>query len=432
MMRHYITELELDNGIKGLLINIPDASVMSFNFGFRAGDYYAPSKDKLETAHLMEHLILGANKKFPRSRDFQADIQRNGAYSNASTSIYDINYEAECADFEWKRILDRSILSLTQPLFLEDEFIAEFGNVKEELASRSNSHYSHLSLALREAYGLKSVMTFQKRYEKVENVNLEDIINHYKNTHYSANMRFIIAGRLNPNRRRHIKSMLENIELPDGPKTRKILPKQVPKALKKPVFIPNDTVENFYFYFDTFIRRRMDDKEIDAVNLLNSILTETLHSKILGTAREQGLVYSMSSSLNYDNDYTNWWFGSQVRPQNARALFDIIIEELEKVFAGDVSQDDIKAAKQYRLGQFQRSAQTVHGIATGYLYRYFFDETIDNFYDTPQKIKAVTRPRIVKTANDLFKEKIWGIGVLGGNDRQVANKLADQVKVLWG
>lgn len=430
MMRHYITELELKNGIKGLLINIPDASVMSFNIGFRAGDYYAP-KDKLETAHLMEHLILGANKKFPRARDFQADIQKNGAYSNASTSIYDINYEAECADFEWKRILDRITLSLTQPLFLEDEFIAEFGNVKEELASRSNGHYSHLSLALRESYGLKSVTTFHKRYEEIEKVKLEDVIKHYEETHYTKNMRFIIAGKLNPNRKRHIKSVFESIELPAGQNGRKKLPKQTPKTLDKPVFIENDTVENFYFYFDTFTRRRMNDKEIDSMNLLNSILTETLHSKILGTAREQGLVYGMSSNINYDNNYTNWWFGSQVRPQNAEPLFEIIIEELQKVFSGDISHEDIKAAKQYRLGQFQRSAQTVNGIAVGYLYRYFFDETIDNFYDTPKKIRAVTRPRIVKAANDLFSEKIWGLGVLGGSDKHAADKLSDKIKVLW-
>ncbi|MEX2014690.1 MAG: pitrilysin family protein [Candidatus Saccharimonadales bacterium] len=431
MMRHYITELELKNGVKGLLINIPDASVMSFNFGFRAGDYYAP-KDKLETAHLMEHLILGANEKFPRARDFQADIQRNGAYSNASTGIYDINYEAECADFEWKRILDRMILSLTRPLFLEDEFIAEFGNVKEELISRSNNHYSHLSLALRESYDLKSVTTFHKRYEVIENVKLDDVVNHYKNTHYAKNMRFIIAGKLNPNRKRHIKSVLNDIDLPGGSEGRKKLPKQIPKTLKKPVFIENDTVENFYFYFDTFVRRRMNDKEIDSMNLLNSILTETLHSKILGTAREQGLVYGMSSNINYDNNYTNWWFGSQVRPQNAAPLFEIIIEELQKVFNGSISQEDIKAAKQYRLGQFQRSAQTVNGIAAGYLYRYFFDETIDNFYDTPGKIRAVTKPKIVRAASDLFDDKIWGIGVLGGSDKQVANKLSKQIEVLWG
>lgn len=428
-MRHYLTELELDNGSRGLLINIPDASVMSIHIGFRAGDYLAEKK-KLETGHLMEHLILGANKHFPRARDFQADVQKNGAYSNAHTSLYDVVYEAECADFEWKRILDRMIWPLTEPLFLEEEFQGEFGNVKEELISRSNNHYSHLSLALREAYGLKAVTTYQNRFDLCDNVTLEDVISHYKKTHYTSNMRFIVAGKLNPNRKRHIKSVFSSIDLPKGNGQKK-LPKQVPKGIKKPLYIPNETVENLYFYFDTFTKHKMSDSEIDSINLLNSILTETLHSKILGTAREQGLIYGMSSSINYDMDYTNWWFGSQVRTTNIRPLFEIVVRELQKVLDGHITQDDIRAAQQYRLGQFQRSAQTVGGIAMGYLYRYFFDGVVENFYDTPKKIKAITRPKIVRAANNLFEESVWGLGVLGGNNIRPANQIHKQLGVLW-
>ena len=45
-------------------------------------------------------------------------------------------------------------IAISKPLFLEEEFEAEFGNIKEELVGRSNNHFRHLSLALREAYGL--------------------------------------------------------------------------------------------------------------------------------------------------------------------------------------------------------------------------------------------------------------------------------------
>ena len=105
-MKHVVTELKLRNGAKGLLIHIPDASVMSFEFNFRAGEYLV-NPEKWETPHLMEHMLLGANERYPKSRLFQAEIEKNGAYSNASTSVYEISYEAECADFEWERILAR-------------------------------------------------------------------------------------------------------------------------------------------------------------------------------------------------------------------------------------------------------------------------------------------------------------------------------------
>ena len=96
----------------------------------------------------MEHVLLGANELIPKARDFQAEFEKNGAYSNASTGVYDITYEAECADFEWERILELMLVAITKPLFLRDEFKAEYGNVKDELTARSNNHFRTLSLTV--------------------------------------------------------------------------------------------------------------------------------------------------------------------------------------------------------------------------------------------------------------------------------------------
>src|SRR3990167_11307746 len=193
-MKHSVSETRLDNGCRGLFIHVPDASVMTFEFNFRAGEYLV-SRPKWETPHLMEHILLGANEKFPKARVFQAEFEKNGAYCNASTGTYDITYEAECADFEWDRILELLLVSITKPLFLREEFTAEFGNVREELNARSNNHFRHLSLALREAYGFKS-LTDQERLELMDNVTINDIRQHYESTHTTKNLRFIIAGQL--------------------------------------------------------------------------------------------------------------------------------------------------------------------------------------------------------------------------------------------
>ena len=167
-MKHTVYEMKLDNGSRGLLINIADASVMTLEFNFRAGEYLV-EREKWETPHLMEHLLLGANKTYPKARAYQAEFEKNGAYSNASTGTYDITYEAECADFEWDRIIKLMLEGISHPLFLEEEFKAEAGNVREELTARSNNHFRHLSLALRERYGFY-VMTDQERFKMLHNV----------------------------------------------------------------------------------------------------------------------------------------------------------------------------------------------------------------------------------------------------------------------
>lgn len=427
-MKHTVHELVLPNGARGLLIHVPDSTVMTYEISFRAGDFLV-DPEKWETAHLMEHILLGANKQFPKARAFQAEFEKNGAYSNASSSSYDITYEAECAIFEWDRILELMTVAITKPLFLKEEFDAEYGNVREELIARSNNHFRHLSLALRESYGFVA-RTDQTRYKLMKNVRIEDVKEHYKRTHTSSNMRFVIAGNIPPKRRKKIRRLLEGIDLPEG--TGRIeLPDEKPRGLTQPLIIKNSTVKNLYFYFDTFMERRLRDPEVDALSLINTMLTETLYSRILGTARERGLVYDVHSGFNQSKEATVWWCGAQVLPKNAPALMDIVVKELRAVFRGKIDEDDVIAAKQYALGRYQRSGQTVGGTASGYSGRYFFDEEIEDYYKVPDRIRAVSRNRIVNVVDELFAEKIWGLGLLGNVNDTFAKELHDKLKVLW-
>jgi predicted Zn-dependent peptidase len=428
-MRHTVTEISLHNGARGLLIHVPDASVMTFDFNFRAGEYLV-RPDKWEVPHLMEHVLLGANELIPKARDFQAELEKNGAYNNATTGVYDITYEAECADFEWDRILGLMLLAITKPLFLEEEFSAEFGNVEEEMAARSNNHFRRLSLEMRKALDLIA-KTDAERLTLMKNVTVEDVRAHYARTHHTANMRFVIAGNLAPKRKKVINDLLEAIDLPNEAE-RFELPHERPKRVgHHPIYVPNDTVENIYFYIDTFAMRRLSDPETDALSLVNTMLTETLYSKILGTARERGLVYGMNSGLSHTRSASNWWFGAQVSDKNAAALLKITVDELHKVLSGELPESEIDAAKQYALGRFQRGAQTVGGTAAGYAGRYFFDGVVEDYYRVPERINAIDKRQIIEVARAMFAENMWGFGVLGNCGEVFTHELETQIASLW-
>jgi predicted Zn-dependent peptidase len=210
------------------------------------------------------------------------------------------------------------------------------------------------------------------------------------------------------------------------------LPKETPKRLKQSIFIRNKSVDNLYFYIDTFMKRRLTDPETDALHLINTMLTDTLYSKILGTARERGLVYSMSSGLSYTRNASNWWFGAQVSDKNAPALMNIIYSELSKVMDGVITDADITATKQYLLGRFQRSAQTVSGTAMGYSNRYFFDDVIEDYYNIPARIEAVNKEMIVDIARLMFSDNLWGFGILGNCGKPYSEQLRSQISPLWG
>lgn len=426
-MKHTVEKVVLENGAEGLLIDIPDASVMTFEFNFRAGEYLVDPA-KWETPHLMEHILLGANKRYPKARLFQAEFEKNGAYNNASTGVYDITYEAECADFEWDRILDLMLLAISKPLFLDEEFEAELGNVREELSGRANNHFRHLSLAMRKYCGYQS-MTDRERLKLLQNNTREDIEKHYKKTHTTTNMRFVIAGSIKGHRATILR-ILEDTELPKG--TGRIpLPDEEPIKQGKGLYLRNPSVKNTYFIMDTFHLERLDEPQWDAGQLINTMLTETLYSKILGTARERGLVYHMSSGFNQLKGNVSWWFGAQVRPENAKKLFQIMIDEINAVRDGDIEEDDIEAAKQYMLGRYQRAGQTVAGTAAGYTNRYFFEDYVDDYYALPERIKAVTKKRIIDTTELMFADDMWDLGVLGSTGRPFVDEAYDQLSELW-
>jgi predicted Zn-dependent peptidase len=425
-MKHSVEEIVLKNGARGLLVHVPDAMVLDVYLNFRAGEYLV-DRDKWEAPHLMEHVLLGANDMYPRARDFQAVVEQNGAYSNASTDVYDIIYETECADFEWDRVFKLLLLAIEKPLFLQEEFDAEFGNVREELSARANNHYRQLGANTRKAYGLVAE-TDRERLELMQNVKLEDVREHYRRTHTTDNMRFVIAG--NIGKRKHtIVQMLENIDLPRG--ERFAMPDEIVRPPKVPVCIPNNTVDTIYFYIDTFMNRRLEESEVDALALVNAILTETLYSKILGTARERGLVYGMNSGYQQIKLSSNLWFGSQVSVANASALFDIVTEQLGNLFRGELAESDIAAAQAYSIGRYQRGAQTVSSTAQGYTGRYFFDEFIDDYYKIPERIKAVTKQSIVDVTRAMFADGVGGLGLYGKCTPELAAKLNDHIDGLW-
>ncbi len=426
-MKHTVEKVVLANGAEGLLIDVPDALVMTYEFNFRAGEYLVDPA-KWETPHLMEHVLLGANKLHPKARIFQAEFEKNGAYNNASTGVYDITYEAECAAFEWERIFDLMLLSISQPLFLDEEFEAEMGNVREELNGRANNHFRHLSLAMRTYCGYQG-KTDRERLKLLHNNNKKDVEEHYKRTHTTSNMRFIIAGSIKGHRA-SILRMLEDMSLPKG-NGRIALPVETPLKLTKPLYLRNQSVKNLYFIMDTFHLERLDEDQWDAGQLINTMLTETLYSRILGSAREKGLVYSMSSGFNQMTSNVSWWFGAQIQPSNAKALFEIIVRELNAVRDGQIVEADIDAAKQYMLGRYQRSGQTVGGTAAGYSNRYYFEDEIDDYYAIPERIKAVTKTNIVKTTELMFQDKTWALGFLGSAGKPLADDLHALMSQLW-
>ncbi len=425
-MNHTVEEVKLKNGARGLLIDIPGATVMSMQFHFRAGNRYAKSKDIEQVAHIMEHMAFGANARFRSESAFEAEFTKNGAYHNAYTSDFAMVYEADCADFEWDRILELQRLSICEPRFNEKELEAEKGNVRSELTGYLNDHHRILWPKVQQLLG-EDVLTYRQALATINNVTLSDIREHHRRTHTTRNMRFVIAGKLR-GRKADIIRQLEAFEIPEGERL------EVPRdELHKanPSLIRRKDASNLTFGWTMTLPRVLDDEELDALNALNHILTGTATSRIYGKARSKGLAYfvgSYSGASFYDSA---WDISGQVNHDTAPALFDIIAREFKAVLDGKLKDEEIESAKSFGLGRYQMGAQTVSQISGFYTNGYFNNDVVKDYDKVPDMIRKVTREKIMSVAQEFINANTWVLAAVSSGDKEELVELNDKIAKLY-
>ena len=421
-MKHSVEEITLKNGAKGLLIDIPGASVMATRVQFRAGMQYAKSKEVYEIPHLVEHLAFGENAKFRNEQAFEAEFTKNGAYHNAWTSDISVCYETECADFEWERIMELQQVSICEPRFNEDELKSEKANVRSELTGYMNNYYRLLWPRVQQAVG-EDILDLSERLETIRNIEIKDIREHYRRTHTAKNMLFVVAGKIR-GRKHKIIRMMNGWNLKEGEKF------EIPIAdlrTTEAVSIRRKDASNVTFGFSLVTPRHLDPSEVFAMSCLNHILNGTTNSRIFGAARKKGLVYGMGSSVASNATSSYWDFDGEVNVENAEALFDLIQTELVKTLNGDITDKEFEAAKSYALGRFQMGAQTVGQVADYYAEGYFTNETIERYDNMPNLIKSFDKSKMIELAREFAGSGIKGFAAVSSTDKAFVSSLESRL-----
>lgn len=421
-MKHSIEEVHLKNGARGLLIDAPGSGVMNVKIIFRAGNKFVKKPEIYEVAHLMEHMAFGRNAEYKDEQAYESEFTKNGAYHNAWTSDCFIAYEAECADFEWQRILELQALAIASPKFNEEELNSEKGNVRSELTGYQNDYARLIWPKLQQELGEK-VLTYGERLKTINNIELKDVREHHRRTHTAANMQFIITGNLR-GRKRKIVNMLEKWGLKPGEKF------EIPMSAfvgTDPVLIRRKDAANVSFGFSFIIPRSLEPKEQYAMSCLNHILNGTMSSKIFGAARKRGIVYGIGSNTDSDKWSSTWDFDGEVNSENAAELFDLIAIELAKVINGDISEEEINVAKKYALGRHQMLAQTADQISNYYLRDYVTTGTFEPMVEAPKMIDNIDKSTIVVLAREFMQSGISGLAAVGNMNKSVVDELWSRV-----
>lgn len=147
---------------------------------------------------------------------------------------------------------------------------------------------------------------------------------------------------------------------------------------------------------------------------MNSLLGGVFGSRINLNLRERhGYTYGARSSFAYRREAGPFVVSTPVRNEVTGASVREILSELQRIRSGDVTDDELRDAKNYLMGVFPNTVQTASDLASRLTEMELYGLP-ENYFDTyRERIAGVTREDIAHVANKYVHPDRVAIVVVG-------------------
>jgi predicted Zn-dependent peptidase len=294
---------------------------------------------------------------------------------------------------------------LTNPAFPEDRIrrereamIAPLRNRNRNLSGVASTTWGKL------IYGEDSPITAEVTETTLNNITRDDVVAWHKKYWGANNAILVVAGDFKK------AEMLQKLEATFG-KWRSADTKATPNYPKvsglvsKPgVYMvqPEGATPNQGVIRVGTLSLMQDDPDYPAVDLMNYTLGGgSFSSRITQIVRtDQGLAYSASSSVGAELHYPGAFAGF-TQTKNSTVVFatQLIVSEIERMYAGDITQKDLDFAKTARVNAFPSMFSTVFGNIQNFA-RLELEGRPKDYYDTYlsryQKVALADIKRVAK------------------------------------
>lgn len=419
-MEHQVEIEILNNGTRVLWIDAPSSKYLIADFQFEAGYRYA-RPEQYDLPHVLEHLFvtpLGWTES-----DFLSEVMKNGAYYGAWTNDQTVRYEFQAPMFDWERVMDLIISALNQPKFEPDHFKKEMAIIETELEDCLNHHPRLIYPIYAQATGIES-QTYADRLKNLANITLEDIKTYYPQYFNTDNLDVLICGNLTKIKPA-VRAKIEAMKLPRGQRYKKIFARQHGGSH----LVYKKDVQNIDFSLVSILKQKMTIRQNTAMRLLGFCLFSSANSRIYSKAREQGIVYSVGGGRYNVEASADFYIDGEVSHKHARALFELIAQELQAVLENGLTAEEVERARQALLGDLSMEDVTPRGLYYFYRGRYLEYEEIDNFNDYEQLVKSITLDEVNDIARQFITSDKKVLVALSDCQAEIVNQLGQIVGI---
>jgi len=347
MTIQYLKE-KLPNGMTVVSAKLPGMESVSLGIWVKVGGRYE-KKEKAGISHFLEHLLFKGTEK--RScADLKQAIEGIGGSFNAFTgeefTCYLVKVLGKYLPISIE-ILSDMIFHATLP---EEEIEKERMVILEEIKMEMDMPMHFVNELLNTLLWPKHPlgMELAGTPETVRAMRRTDLVD-YRNFYYHPKNLFVIAcGAVH--QRHLVEGVKKHVSRVPGKRPSSFMEvgPRPPKASAKLVF--KKTAQTHLALGLPGLKRDHPDQY--ALSLLNVVLGGNMSSRLFHEVREnRGLAYEIGSHLCRFHDTGAFVINAGVDAKKAPESIKVILGELEKVKSEEISQSELRRAKEYYIGQ---------------------------------------------------------------------------------
>lgn len=409
-MKHF-QKITLDNGLRIILVPQPGNLAATFLVLVEAGSKYE-TKDINGVSHFLEHMCFKGTKTRPKAIEITKILDGIGAQYNAFTSQEYTGYYAKAQAHQFDTILDIISDIYLNSIFDKNEIEKEKGVIIEEINMHEDlPHYKVHERFNELLYGDQPAgWPVGGKKEIIKKLNREDFISYRKKRYVAGATLVVVAGNFDEkNALTKIKKAFADIS------TRTKEPKEKTKENQKEpkLLVQYKETDQAHLVlgcraFDIFDDRRYP------LEVLTAILGVGMSSRLFEKIRnELAAAYYIGASADLLTDHGVFYVSAGVDLKKTDLVVKTILEEFLKTTAKDVSDEELKRAKDYLSGRLILSLETSDDLAMFYGGQEIIKGEVMEPEELLRKINAVTKENIMSVAKDIFKNSGLNLALIG-------------------
>ncbi len=349
-----ITVCRLKHGMRLAIAQMP--GTYSVAVGFFAGvGSRDESPDQNGICHFIEHMLFKGTRK-RTCRQISEAIEGVGGYLNAYTCEEHTCYYARAPKKYLFRVLDVLADMYLRSIFRVEEVEKERRVILDEISMVQDQPQQWIQELMSEAlwpdHPLGRPLT--GTVTTVQQICYEDLIAFYQTRYVGENSIIVIAGDV------EAAECWEWAQKIDRQMRRGKAISLIPASTIRSVpcwRIKHRKVEQAQLAFGFRVSSRRDPDR-HAVRILNVLLGENMSSRLFVRLREEeGLAYSVNSSVNYYEDAGELVITVSVDPAQVEKVSRLIAEELIRLRLERIPRREFERAREYVLGQMDLSLE---------------------------------------------------------------------------